>query len=88
MTTRLFHRSGGSFTGITSSTNVTMAGGTTYHLKMVVASTSISCYIDNSLIFASSGATGLESQTQFGLMMADSQADTLSVWDNLLITSS
>lgn len=87
MTTRLFHRSGGSFSGITGATNMTMAGGTTYSLKMVIASTSISCYVDNSLIFASSGATGLESQTKFGLMMADSQADTLSTWNNLLITT-
>ena len=87
MTTRLFHRSGGAFTGITSSANLTMTGGTTYALKMVVASTSITCYVDGVQIFASSGATGLESQTKFGLVMADSQNDSLSVWDNLLITS-
>lgn len=87
MTTRLFHRSGGSFTGITSATNITMAGGTTYNLKMVVAATSISCFVNNSLIFASSGATGLEAQTKHGLMMADSQGDTFSRWNNLLITS-
>ncbi len=64
-----------------------MTGGTTYALKMVVASTSITCYVDNVQIFASSGATGLESQTKFGLIMADAQNDSLSVWDNLLITS-
>jgi hypothetical protein len=88
ITTRLFSRAAGTFTPITSSATLTMTGGTTYTLKLVVGATSISCYIDNVLVFASSGATGLETQTRFGLVTAAGVADRTSTFDNLLITSS
>lgn len=88
ITTRLFHRiGGGTFTGITSAATVTLAAGTTYALKMVVGPTTIGCYIDNTLVFASAGATGLESQTRFGLVVASGAADHSSTFDNLLIST-
>lgn len=88
ITTRLFLRSGGSFTGITDAATVTLNGGTTYQLKMVVGATSIECFLDDTLVFASTGATGLESETQFGLITAAGSTDRVSTFDNLAVTSS
>lgn len=86
ITTRLFLRSGGSFTGITDAAMVTLTPAEAHQLKMVVAADSISCYLDDALVFASGGATGLESETQFGLITAAGTGDHASTFDNFKIT--
>lgn len=84
-TTRLFHRNGGTFTGITSSQAITLTPGVQVTLKMVIGATSIECYKDNVSVFASSGATGLEAQTKFGIVSSTGASDHGSAWDDLLI---
>lgn len=87
VTTRLFKRVAGSFTGITSSTPMTFNPGTEYTLKVVTTATTISCYLNNSLIFASSGATGLEANTRYGLVTSTASSDTGSTWNDLTVTN-
>lgn len=85
-TTRLFHRNAGTFNGLTASEPITLTPGVQVTLKMVIGATSVQCYMDDDLVFASSGATGLEAQTKFGIVSSTGASDHGSAWDDLLIT--
>lgn len=85
--TRLFKRVAGSFTGITSSTPITVNASTEYTLKVVTAATVISCYLNDVLVFASSGATGLEANTRYGFVTSTASSDTGTTWNDLSVTN-